>query len=63
MTQIIIHGADAGYLAAEWCEKNLVFEDWHMWLSESSWSRYTFQFENPKDATLFSLVWAQYTTA
>jgi hypothetical protein len=51
MIKIYINGAEAGYL---------VHEDWDMWLSESSWSRYTFEFKNPKDATLFSLAWAQY---
>jgi|APCry1669188910_1035180.scaffolds.fasta_scaffold736630_1 hypothetical protein len=63
MIQIVVNDATGGYLAAEWCEKNLVFEDWEMWLSESSWSQYTFQFKNDKDATLFALTWAQYTTA
>jgi len=60
MIKVKLNSARAGYEAAEWCEKNLVFEDWEMWLSESSWSQYTFEFKNPKDATLFSLQWAQY---
>ena len=63
MIKIQVYGADAGYLAAEWCQENLVFEDWDMWLSESSWTIYTFEFKNPKDATLFSLAWAQHTVA
>jgi len=60
--KILIHGADAGYLAAEWCQENLVFEDWDMWL-QNAWGDYLFEFKNSKDATLFSLTWAQYATA
>ena len=60
MIRVTIHGSDACYLAAEWCEQNLVFEDWEMWLSESSWSKYTFEFKNKQDATLFALRWAEY---
>ena len=59
MMQINIQGANAGYLAAEWCEKNLVWDNWDMWL-QNAWGDYLFEFKNDKDATLFSLVWAQY---
>ena len=59
MTQIKILGASAGYLAAEWCEQNLVFENWDMRL-QNAWGEYVFEFHRPEDATLFSLVWAQY---
>jgi hypothetical protein len=57
--KIPINGANAGYLAAEWCEQNLVFEDWNMWL-QNAWGDYLFEFKNEKDATLFALRWAQY---
>ena len=59
MIKIIINGASAGYRAAEWCENNLVNDDWDMWL-QNAWGDYLFEFKRPKDATLFSLQWAQY---
>lgn len=62
MIQIRINGASAGYEAAEWCGENLVWQDWDMWL-QNAWGEYLFEFKNPKDATLFSLVWAQYAIA
>jgi hypothetical protein len=62
MIKIELQGAEECHRAATWCENNLVYEDWEMWLSVSSWTRYTFEFKNPKDATLFSLAWAQYAS-
>jgi hypothetical protein len=56
---IPVTGSTKCYKAAEWCEQNLVFEDWEMWLSESSWTRYTFEFQKEEDAVWFALRWAE----
>lgn len=59
MIKVRINGANAGYIAAEWCGDNLAREDWDMWM-ENAWGTYLFEFKNEKDATLFSLKWAEY---
>lgn len=59
MIKIIISGATPCYLAAEWCGENLAYEDWNMWL-QNAWGDYLFEFKNDRDATLFSLRWAEY---
>ena len=55
-----IRGADVCHEAATWCAENIKDSDWTMWLSESSWTLYTFEIHRPEDATLFALKWAQY---
>jgi hypothetical protein len=59
MTKVRIKGATAGYEAGEWCQNNLEFDNWDMWMN-NSWSDYTFEFANEKDALLFSLRWAEF---
>lgn len=61
MIKIIIKGASTGYEASEWCNENLSPDGWDMWL-QNAWGEYLFEFKNPKDATLFSLKWSQYTS-
>jgi hypothetical protein len=57
--KIKIKGATAGYEAGEWCNANLVFDNWDMWIGYN-WSDYTFEFAKKEDATLFALRWAEY---
>lgn len=60
MIQFKIRGADVCHDAVTWCSENINDENWTMWLSESSWTLYTFEFTQPEDATLFALKWANY---
>jgi hypothetical protein len=60
MIKITIKGASTGYDAAEWCQHNLVKEDWDMWL-ENAWGDYLFEFKRPQDATIFGLKWLEHT--
>ena len=59
MNKIQIRGSVECHEASEWCEQNLVWDNWTMWM-DTSWSTYTFEFINEHDAILFALRWGQY---
>jgi hypothetical protein len=52
-------GATKCYEAAEWCAKEFQPSEWEMWMTESSWSKYTFEFATPESAAWFALKWAE----
>ena len=60
MIKFKLRGASTCHEATTWCAENIKDDDWTMWLSESSWTVYTFEFKRPEDATLFALKWAQH---
>jgi hypothetical protein len=54
MIKVRLKGTNS-YEAAEWCNDNLEFEQWTLWME--TWATYVFEFKNPKDATVFALKW------
>ena len=54
MIKIKLKGKNT-YKAAEWCHDNLKFQGWTLWME--TWGTYVFEFQNPKDATVFALKW------
>lgn len=61
MIKLCLKGTETAHDAVDWCTKNIEKRQWDMWMSNRGWDIYDFEFENQRDALLFSLVWSEHT--